>query len=251
MLPDFLGGFRPQLEAYKLDYLKILATPLSLAASLPLAQSKFLGTPFLPVGTPHPLDANGKPMLLLAQINFAEAPALEQYPRAGILQLFVSPTEWYNMEDYCVLYHPDPTVAAQTDFSFLTDALYEDSPIYVEHSLAFSKETAYGGAEDYRFAMDFDGNTFDEYLETLPQAQQNQLEPYFDGAGHKIGGYAYFTQSDPRTHDPAPEPDVLLLQIDTDEQIMFGDSGVANVFISPEALRNKQFDQAYFHWDCC
>jgi uncharacterized protein YwqG len=44
---------------------------------------------------------------------------------------------------------------------------------------------------------------------------------------------------------------VLLLQIDTDEQIMFGDSGVANVFISPEALRNKQFDQAYFHWDCC
>lgn len=45
--------------------------------------------------------------------------------------------------------------------------------------------------------------------------------------------------------------DVLLLQIDTDEKIMFGDSGVAHLFISPDALKKQQFDQAYFQWDCC
>ena len=44
---------------------------------------------------------------------------------------------------------------------------------------------------------------------------------------------------------------LLLLQIDTDNEIEWGDSGVANVFISPEALRARQFDQAWFTWDYC
>ena len=41
-----------------------------------------------------------------------------------------------------------------------------------------------------------------------------------------------------------------LLQIDIDEEIMFGNSGVAHLFISSEALKNQRFDQAYFQWDC-
>lgn len=51
MLPDFLDEFRSQLETYKLDYVRIQATPLQLGESLALTQSKFLGVPFLPVGT--------------------------------------------------------------------------------------------------------------------------------------------------------------------------------------------------------
>ena len=153
MLPDFLGKFHSQLEAYKLDYLKIQAKPLRRDEALLLTQSKFLGKPFLPVGTPYPYDVLGKPMILLAQINFAEAPALAGYPTKGILQLFVSPTEWYNMEpkDYRILYHPHTQIEAQTDFSFLTSDLYSDSPINVEHSLLFSKEIEYGGTQDCRF----------------------------------------------------------------------------------------------------
>jgi uncharacterized protein YwqG len=44
---------------------------------------------------------------------------------------------------------------------------------------------------------------------------------------------------------------LLLLQIDTDNEIMFGDSGVANVFINEDDLKKKKFDKAYFNWDCC
>lgn len=51
MLPDFLGAFRPQLETYALDYVRIKATPLPPGDAVALTQSKFLGTPFLPVGT--------------------------------------------------------------------------------------------------------------------------------------------------------------------------------------------------------
>ena len=251
MLPEFLGAFRPQLEAYRLDYLKILAKPLGAAESQLLTQSKFLGQPYLPADIPYPLDAQGKPMILLAQINFAEAPALEAFPTQGILQLFVSPTNWYDMEDYRVLFYPALAVESQTDFGFLTADLYENSPVYVEHGLSFSKETEYGGAEDCRFAPDFGGQNYYEYQETLPKAQQEELDACCNSAGHKIGGYAYFTQRDPRDCSPGQSPDVLLLQIDIDEEIMFGDSGVAHLFISPEALQNQQFDQAYFQWDCC
>jgi uncharacterized protein YwqG len=251
MLPDFLGPFRPQLEAYRLDYVKILATPLQDGESLPLQQSKFLGTPFLPMGMAYPHDAQGQPMIMLAQINFAEVPALAGYPSHGVLQLFVSSTEWTDMEQYRVLFHPTGAGAPQTDFSFLIPALYEDSPIYLEHALVFRKETEYGGAEDVRFTMDFAGQDYYAYQETLPKPQQEELDQYCFNAGHKIGGYAFFTQGDPRDYSAAKRQDVLLLQIDTDEQIMFGDSGVAHLFISPEALKTQQFDQAYFYWDCC
>lgn len=251
MLPDFLGEFRAPLERYKLDYVKVLATPMPAGESLPLLQSKFLGKPFLPVGTPYPHDEKGQPMLLLAQLNFAEIPTLAGFPATGILQFFASPTEWYNAEDYQVLYHPSTAAQPQTDFGFLTSDLYEDSPIYKEHALSFSLATEYGGAEDCRFDMTFGGKGYYEYLETLTKEQQEELDTYCNISGHRLGGYAYFTQGDPRELGPDRHADVQLLQIDVDEEIMFGDSGLAHLFISPEALAAKQFDQAYFYWDCC
>lgn len=99
--------------------------------------------------------------------------------------------------------------------------------------------------------MDFGGKDYYEYQETLPQEQQEELDHYCYTNGHKMGGYAFFTQSDPRDYGTSRQQDLLLLQIDTDNEIEWGDSGVANVFIRPEALRAKQFDAAWFTWDCC
>ncbi|RZK97884.1 MAG: DUF1963 domain-containing protein [Hymenobacter sp.] len=251
MLPDFLGEFRPQLERYKLDYLKLVATPAPAGTQLSLTQSKLLGHSYLPVGTPYPHDELGQPMILLAQVNFAEAPALPPYPTAGILQLFVSPTEWVEMDDYCVLFHPDSAAEAQTYFSFLTPDLYANSPINVEHTLSFSLATEYGGAEDCRFQPDLGGKSYYKYLRTLPEEQREELDQYCCNAGHKIGGYAYFAQRDPRAATASRANDVQLLQLDSDEEISFGDSGLAHLFINPTALQERRFDQAYFYWDCC
>lgn len=44
---------------------------------------------------------------------------------------------------------------------------------------------------------------------------------------------------------------ILLFQLDTVEDIMWGDSGVANFFISRDALKNKDFSKVYYNWDCC
>lgn len=43
----------------------------------------------------------------------------------------------------------------------------------------------------------------------------------------------------------------LLLQIDTDDDIMWGDSGIANFFINKEDLENKNFKNILYNWDCC
>ncbi|MFN8359971.1 MAG: DUF1963 domain-containing protein [Candidatus Kapaibacterium sp.] len=253
MIPDFLEKFRQQIEEYRLDTVRILANPIKDGQNLSIKQSKFLGQPYVPKSQTYPTCQDGTPMLMLAQINFSEVPELENYPTSGILQLFVHPTDWYNMErsDYKIIFHQSDTEDYHTDFGFITEKLFEESPIYCEHSLIFQKETEFGGREDFRFQIDFGGLDYFDFQETLPKEHQEQMDNLFYIIGHKIGGYAYFTQSDPRDYDDKTKNDVLLLQIDTDEEIMFGDSGVANIFINISDLKERNFDKAYFNWDCC
>lgn len=253
MIPEFLDKFRTQIESYRLETIRILAHPNKDGKKLNIRQSKFLGQPYIPKSQTYPTYSDGTPMILLAQINFSETPQLDNYPQSGILQLFVHPTDWYNMEktDYKILFHESDKEEPLSDFSFLTDKLYEESPVYCEHTLTFSKEIEFGGREDFRFQMDFDGLDYFDFQETLPKEQQEQMDKLFYVIGHKIGGYAFFTQSDPRGNDEKSKHDVLLLQIDTDDEIMFGDSGVANIFLNIEDLKNRKFENAYFNWDCC
>ena len=73
----------------------------------------------------------------------------------------------------------------------------------------------------------------------------------FNSSGHKIGGYAYFTQSDPRDNTNAFKDYILLFQLDSDDDIMWGDVGVANFFIHPDDLAKKNFSRVLYNWDCC
>ena len=36
-----------------------------------------------------------------------------------------------------------------------------------------------------------------------------------------------------------------------DSEIMWGDSGVCNFFISDEDLKALNFDRVLYNWDCC
>jgi len=44
----------------------------------------------------------------------------------------------------------------------------------------------------------------------------------------------------------------LLLQLDSDDSIdlMWGDSGVGNFFIKDEDLKNLNFSNVLYNWDC-
>lgn len=250
MLPQILSEFTKEIEVLKLESVKIKAIPDNDEKSILITESKFLGIPYLPLDYKYPQDKMGKPMILIAQINFSEIPYIKNYPDRGILQFFVSSTDWYDMDDYRIIYHEDIYDKHQTNFSFLTEELYIDSPIYCQHRLEFVKSIEFGGNKDHRFNLRFNGIGFHDFCKTLPTDLTEVVENFFDASGHKIGGYAYFTQSDPRDYNDTIKEDVLLLQIDSDYEIMFGDNGIANIFINPIDLKNKKFEKAWFNWDC-
>lgn len=254
LLPDFLQPFACDLKAYERPFIKIMAEPLEaepLAEKLGVRTSKFLGLPFFPKGKTYPKDQEGAPMLLAAQINFAEVPALEGFPTSGILQLFFSKNRWYT-DDVAIFFHEESELAEPClqDFSFLQEADYAEMPIYKVHRLHFSAEVDPGESEDSQFDYLFGGVSYWDYYEKLGKNQAEKMNAYFNADGHKIGGYAMFTQGDPRAGDPDRENDVQLLQMDSDREIMFGDMGLVHLFIDPAALLAKDFSNAYFYWDC-
>ena len=72
----------------------------------------------------------------------------------------------------------------------------------------------------------------------------------FTGTGHKIGGYAFFTQTDPRIDEPKFEEYILLFQLDSIGEINWGDAGVGHLFIHPDDLAKKDFSKVVYHFDC-
>ena len=257
MFPEFLKEFQEGLEQYRLNCIKIIATPVDNNETLGFTKSKFSGLPYLPINMNYPVDGNNVPMLLLAQINFEEVPYLSDYPSSGILQFYIS-KDWMDIcfgdedyKNYRVIFHEAVATEYQKDFSFLSPENLMESPVIGEHSLTFSIATEYGGSDDFRFDFEFNGLSLFEYSEQLNELEERQLFDFFQTDGHKLGGYAYFTQSDIRDYDETKKNDVVMIQIDSDDQIIFGDVGVAHFFINADDLRNKNFEKAYFQWDCC
>ena len=255
MIPEFLKKYEKELKSYEREFVKIKAKPTKdkiLEDSLGLKVSKFLGKPFLPFDKKYPKDKNGNLMIMIAQLNFEEIPNLENFPKDGILQLFLSHDNWYE-EDFKIYYHSKEDLEKEglNDFSLIKDSHYEESPIFKIHKLSFEKSIDKGCSEDLQFDISFDGINFGDFEENLSEDEQQKLVEYFALESHKIGGYADFTQSDPRDYEENKKDDIQLLQIDSDGDIMFGDSGLGHVFINKESLLIKDFSKAYFYWDCC
>ncbi|WP_025743534.1 YwqG family protein [Aquimarina pacifica] len=255
MIPDFLKKFESDLKKYEREFVRIKAKPRKeklVEDNLDLKDSKFLGKPFFPIYKEYPKDENGKPMIMIAQLNFEQIPELDFFPKNGILQLFLSSSNSYQ-DDFAIVYHSAEELSKEplNDFSFITEKDYEEMPVFKLHQLSFEKGIEKGGSEDSQFDYLFDENDYWGFTEYLTDEQEKIFGEYFNAVGHKIGGYAEFTQSDPRDNNTDQKDDIQVLQIDVDDHIMFGDSGLGHIFISRENLIKKDFSKAYFYWDCC
>ncbi|KMY55595.1 cytoplasmic protein [Bacillus sp. FJAT-27231] len=258
-LPKELEPYREELEQTVEPVVKITGT----CARTGLLDSKFGGQPYLPKGMEHPKDEHGDYLSLLAQINFAEVPPIAPFPEKGILQFYIAGEDdllgmdfedGTNQENFRILYHPDVTEEPSelvTDFSYMKPS--EEGFFPVEHEIKLSFEL---GEEpisegDYRMEQ----LSFDLYGEASDGTELGEIYAEALGAtGSKIGGYPFFTQEDPRSYrEKYQNHQVLLLQVDTDTDldIMWGDSGVGNFFITKEDLKNRNFANVLYNWDCC
>ena len=260
-LPAIFSNFKDEISQTKLSYIAIDAT---VADDISLAESKFGHFPMMPLGYEYPKDTSGVFMFPLAQINCNDLPSLAAYPMSGYLQFYISASDDFygadfdnltNQSNFKVLYFEDTELADyKTDFSFLNDVMNVDTlPVFKPHSLTFSPKEEYIGIGDANY--DEDKNSIEKIISTnFPDKEDKLMDYIYDNcsnSGHKIGGYAYFTQYDPRENDEKLKDYILLLQIDTDTEIMWGDSGVANFFIHKKDLMIKDFSKVVYSWDCC
>lgn len=256
-LSPSLEPYRARIEATLTPFIQIDAKPSD--TTLPW-ESKLGGTPYLPKDSDYPTSSSGGFLHLLAQLNFAEIPHLDPFPEQGILQIFIDASDDLyglnfehprNQSRFRVCYFPEVNTAIETlvtRFDFLPKTEYH--PVNGVYSLNFSHHQAPISPGDYRFEG-LMGQDFDDLLD-----DETLYDEYWDVSrceGHKLGGYPSFTQADPRAALSADEtPDVLLLQIDTDEihDIMWGDAGVGNFFIRAVDLERLDFSQVLYNWDC-
>ncbi|WP_291726298.1 YwqG family protein [Bernardetia sp.] len=262
-LPSELESYRSQLEDSEKDFIKI--TTEKVEKSSP-TESKIGGYPFLPKGFAYPKDKDGTPLEFLAQINFLDVPQNDIYPKNGIIQFFISFDDLYGadldyetlQEGYRVIYHENIEKEVETNFDFL-DSLRENGLSPLSHKnilkMSFQKASEYVSATDYQFENYF-GKSIYDFFEKFEE-EDEMVEFYYeniDKSGHKLGGYANFTQDDPRAFSETLNKDYeLLFQLDSNEDvedICWGDVGIGNFFIKREDLINRKFSKVIFTWDC-
>lgn len=256
-LPAAIEPFRTELLDTKEEFIRVRANAAEETAPW---RSKVGGLPYLPNGHEWPKNEDGTPLFFLAQINFQEIPPLKPFPTKGIVQFYIGDDDLYGMDfddgehqgGFRVLFHPDPV----SDLKLLKSTLptekveYDLLPHHPDESfpLAFSKEEEVLPVTDYQFSDRFGAGFFQQFGE-------KEWEVYEDfgrkvrSDGHKIGGYAYFTQDDPRRKE---DPMLLLLQLDSDElmDLMWGDMGVGHFFIRASDLERRDFSKVLYDWDC-
>lgn len=261
-VPKVFADYWDKIEKTKLPSISIKSTATD---DLSLHQSSFGYYPCIPKGFDYPKGENGNYLYPLAQINFEEVPEIRGYPTRGYLQFYIAADDdvhginfdnYQLQKNFRVLYFEEEEVKSyETDFSFLDEVIKsEQVPVFKPHGLNFSLKDDYLGIGDVRYEESgiFSLATITKKYPSLEDEIEEAGWENFQSNGHKIGGYAYFTQEDPRIGSGAEniKDYILLLQIDSDDEIMWGDCGVANFFIHPDDLAKKDFSKVMYNWDC-
>lgn len=257
------------LERSQRPLLRIQLTPMARDET---RASKVGGRAYWAAGREYPRDPQGRPLSLLAQVDLGAVPKMPGYPERGLLQFFIAGDEYYGaaldaadrgdrmqalaqQKGFRVVYWAD---ASAPEIAPPAGAAVEQLPFdpAKPRRMKFSTDYESIGIADVGLNDALGGDPAElatQYLREHPQVTDSyeeltdKVSEYLDRSGHKLGGHPQFTQSDPREAD---DRRVLLFQLDSDDQMMWGDSGIANFFIDPDDLARADFSRVSYHWDC-
>ena len=241
-----------------------------------LLDSKVGGLPYWDPALPYPTDSQGNKMTLLAQLNFAQLGTENPLPRAGMLQFFIGQDDGFGIDfdqpdrqkNFRVVYHPEPDPALtleQIQVLKLPTHVEADlcTPVIREAAFTAEKTVGYMGPGNCRFDALFrevvravTGEDIGEQnaYQYFDKADRDYFYDQLSAAGHRLLGYPFFTQYDPR--EPEGPYDTLLFQLDSDmaedrkDLVLWGDCGVGNFFINREDLLRRDFSRILYNWDC-
>ena len=249
-----------------------------------LTDSKFGGLPYWDMEKEYPTDSKGERMMLLAQINFSDLCAFDtELPKEGMLQFFITvDDDVFGMDfddpvsqkDFRVVFHDtvrqDVTEEQVQALDIVRAEEVDDygTPIFRQAALSFRAgiDSMSSDIEDFptvfvQAVKAVTGEEIDEenWYEYFGEDTDDgcYLSEELSGLGHKMLGYPGFIQFDPREDkEDRKYYDTLLLQIDSDmgedgeDYVLWGDCGVANLFINKEALIKRDFSNILYNWDC-
>ena len=257
-----------------------------------LFDSKMGGVPYFPKDMDYPTVREGKfeerPLHFIAQLNLAMLPKIEGFPTEGILQFYAGCDgdmslgldfdDGCNQNGFRVIYHENIIED--------TTKLYSKSDMpefdFEEGYYPFEGEFLLEAGEAEKMPVtDCDFRFWNEFLAVYNDLFGTDIKEFFGDNGlysiektlcdavcslrnkgkTRMGGYAFFTQEDPRSyHSELNEHTILLFQSDSEnggdpnnlnDSVCWGDVGVANFFITPEDLEKRDFSHVLYNWDCC
>ena len=239
--------------------------------------SKIGGIPYWPAGKEYPTDEQGKPMIMIMQVNCAEAGLKTPLPEQGMLQWFISmnPDRMYGCQGnydeegkgFRIVYHDTiDTDAALTDVPTHDSVDEMMTPVKREVAIDIEVEQTAMGVSDGRY-----NRLFFEIVKEITGADHpdmmwyqyldNEDGLYFErnldmkAPRHQMLGYPVYTQDESRRD--IDRHDTLLFQLDSQfstvdrkEVVMWGDMGSGFIFINHDDLAALDFTRAYYCWDC-
>jgi uncharacterized protein YwqG len=253
-LPEELETYRTAIEG---TVRPVLAAQVHADAPGSMLGCQLGGEPWWPAGEAYPQARDGSPMYLLVQLNFAEMPVLEPFPRTGLLQVFIAADPLYgadlddplNTAGFRIVHHTD--LDRRRDRSVVPRKLpgRREAVLPLEQplqarGLSFLLEAMAIDPTDHRFSTVLGEIAEDDTLLEL-------YAEWHEAGAIRLGGYPNFTQEDPRAYIQRALGSFNLLTIDSTDGIMWGDSGVAQFFIEEADLAKQDFSKVGYNWDCC
>jgi hypothetical protein len=272
-------------EFKKLENRETIKINLISETKTPLTSSNVAGWFYLPKTSTIPTTSKGEQLMYLAQINCEELPENSIYPSKGIMQFWIFGGDYNLGSDYTkptsdskkrVIYYPEVeehfTEAELSEMykpeedkkeGELITPINDGAPF----AMSFEKASQWPLPNDFRFEEIFNEKLNEHIEETkaeegfesydIGEEESYDIIEELDIPNHtQIGGYGHFTQEDPRMYDDFEDYTELLFQLDSefgtdDYYILWGDCGVGNFFAKKEQLRNLDFAECLYSWDCC
>ena len=241
-----------------------------------ITDSKIGGKPYWPADMEYPSDGQGKPMLMLMQVNCQEAGLKAPLPEQGMLQWFISINQermygcrgnFDEENGFAVIYH-ETIVENATPADVPTHDTVDENlaPVKREVAIDVVEEQTSMGVSHGRFNRLF----FDIVKEITGAEHPDKMwYQYLDNDDclyyernlgmprprHQMLGYPYYTQEDARRD--IDMHDTLLFQLDSqfstvnrEALVMWGDMGSGFIFINRDDLDARDFSRTYYCWDC-
>lgn len=231
---------------------------------LSIYDCKLGGMPYFPKNMKYPVSKTTKqPLRLLVQLNFEKMPYIPNFPKKGILQIYIGADDCYGFnfndilrqDDFRIIYHKNIIKDKSRLLKEITLPEIDpyDMPIVGTYKLLpdlpFKKMVT---MSDYHFT-----NAINDYkdIDKIYDLYNEYCNQYNHNVAY-IGGYPVFAQTDPREYQvDLQDKDTVLFALDSirtkDIDIMWGDCGTGMFLISEEDLRNLDFSNVIYNYDCC